>query len=120
MGKVQLGLSVALLINFLVGCSSGNPNAAEEARPVKTMVVAAGDQPTVRSFTGRVEASRMVDLAFQVPGVLATVPVKEGERAAKGAMIAQLRQDEFQARLNSVQGKLDQARSQLRAAESRL
>ena len=84
------------------------------------MVVAAGDQPTVRSFTGRVEASRMVDLAFQVPGVLATVPVKEGERAAKGAMIAQLRQDEFQARLNSVQGKLDQARSQLRAAESRL
>jgi multidrug efflux system membrane fusion protein len=120
MGKVQLGLSVTLLITFLVGCSSGNPNAAEEARPVKTMVVAAGDQPTVRSFTGRVEASRMVDLAFQVPGVLATVPVKEGERAAKGAMIAQLRQDEFQARLKSVQGQLDQSRSQLRAAESRL
>ena len=43
----------------------------------------------------------MVDLAFQVPGVLAKIPVKEGERVSKGALIAQLRQDEFQARLQS-------------------
>jgi RND family efflux transporter MFP subunit len=84
------------------------------------MVVAAGGNPIVRSFPGRVEASRMVDLAFQVPGVLANIPVKEGEKVSKGAPIAQLRQDEFQARQKTVQGQLDAARSQLRASESRL
>ena len=120
-GESQLGLPVALsIVCFVVGCSSQHSIPADEARPVKTMVVAAGDRPNVRSFPGRVEASRMVDLAFQVPGLLAKIPVKEGERVSKGALIAQLRQDEFQARLQAMQGQLDQARAQLGAAESRL
>jgi membrane fusion protein, multidrug efflux system len=120
-GKAQLGLPVALSIACLVvGCSSDHSTPTEEARPVKTMLVAAGDKPNVRSFPGRVEASRMVDLAFQVPGLLAKIPVKEGERISKGALIAQLRQDEFQARLQAMQGQLDQARAQLGAADSRL
>ena len=120
-GESQLGLPVALsIVCFVVGCSSQHLTPADEARPVKTMVVAAGDRPNVRSFPGRVEASRMVDLAFQVPGLLAKIPVKEGERVSKGALIAQLRQDEFQARLQAMQGQLDQARAQLGAAESRL
>ena len=84
------------------------------------MVVAAGGNAIVRSFPGKVEASRMVDLAFQVPGVLAKIPVREGEKVSKGALIAQLRQEEFQARQKAVQGQLDAARSQLRGSESRL
>jgi membrane fusion protein, multidrug efflux system len=120
-GKAQLGLPVALSIACLVvGCSSDHSTPNEEVRPVKTMLVAAGDRPNVRSFPGRVEASRMVDLAFQVPGVLVRLPIREGERVSKGTVIAQLRQDEFQARLQAMQGQLDQARAQLGASESRL
>src|SRR5271169_7169916 len=103
-GEARLGLTVAVSIVCLaVGCSSQHPNSSEETRPVKTMVVAAGDRPVVRSFAGRVEASRTADLAFQVSGVLISLPIREGERAAKGTTIAQLRQDEFQARLKTVQ-----------------
>ena len=121
LGKAHLGLPVALsIVCLVVGCSSGHSTATEDVRPVKTMVVAAGDRPTVRSFPGRVEASKMVDLAFQVPGVLVRLPIREGERASKGSVIAQLRQDEFEARLQSMQGQLDQARAQLGAADSRL
>ncbi|HEY6412710.1 MAG TPA: efflux RND transporter periplasmic adaptor subunit [Edaphobacter sp.] len=121
LGKAQLGLPAALsIVGLVIGCSSKPSTPPEEARPVKTMVVAAGDTPTVRSFPGRVEASRMVDLAFQVSGVLVKLPFREGQRASKGAMIAQLRQDEFQARLQTVQATLDQARAQLGAAESKL
>ena len=120
-GKAQLGFPVALsMVCLIVGCSSGPSTASEEPRPVKTMVVAAGDTLTVRSFPGRVEASKMVDLAFQVSGLLVKLPFREGERASKGAMIAQLRQDEFQARLQTMQATLDQARAQLSASESRL
>jgi RND family efflux transporter MFP subunit len=84
------------------------------------MVVTAGNKPSVRSFPGRVEASKMVDLAFQVSGVLVSLPFREGEKVSKGTVIAQLRQDEFQARLQTAQGTLDQARAQLGAADSRL
>jgi len=117
----QRGLPIALSIVCLaVGCSTQHLTPTEEFRPVKTMVVAAGDRPTLRSFPGRVEASKMVDLAFQVSGVLVKLPFREGERASRGATIAQLRQDEFQARLQAVQGQLDQARAQLGVAETRL
>lgn len=84
------------------------------------MVLTAGNKPSVRSFPGRVEASKMVDLAFQVSGVLVHLPFREGEKVTKGTVIAQLRQDEFQARLQTAQGTLDQARAQLGVAESRL
>jgi membrane fusion protein, multidrug efflux system len=82
---------------------------------VKTMVVVAGDQTHSRSFPGRVEGSKSVELAFQVPGLLLNLPVKEGQNVAKNDLIAQLRQDEFQARLQSMQGQLDQARTALSA-----
>ena len=120
-GKAQrVGPAALSIVCLVVGCSSGPSTAPEEPRPVKTMVVAAGDTPTVRSSPGRVEASKMVDLAFQVSGVRVKLPFREGERASRGAVIAQLRQDEFQARLQTVQASLDQARAQLGASESRL
>ena len=121
MKTVQLGLPVASSILCLfVGCSSHQPAASEEPRPVKTILVTAGNKPSVRSFPGRVEASKMVDLAFQVSGVLVSLPFREGEKVPKGTVIAQLRQDEFQARLQTAQGTLDQARAQLGAAQSKL
>jgi RND family efflux transporter MFP subunit len=82
------------------------------------MVVAAGGEPHVRSFPGKVEASKRVELAFQVSGLLVKLPVKEGQKITKGEVIAQLRQDEFQARLKTLQGQLDQARAALRALQS--
>ena len=109
-------LPIALSIIYLaVGCSRQEPPRPEVVRPVKTMVVIAGDETHVRSFPGRVEASKSVELAFQVPGLLVRLPVKEGQNVAKDDLIAQLRQDEFQARLQAVQGQLDQARAALSA-----
>jgi membrane fusion protein, multidrug efflux system len=119
--RAQLRLLTALsVVPLVAGCSSGPLTHSEEVRPVKTVVILAADTSTVRSFPGRVEASRMVDLAFQIPGLLAKIPVTEGEKVSQGGLIAQLRQDEFQARLKVVQGQLDQAQAQLRAVESRL
>jgi membrane fusion protein, multidrug efflux system len=107
MKSPRLGLPVASsIVCLFVGCSSHQPPASEEPRLVKTMVVTASDKPSVRSFPGSGEASKMVDLAFQVSGVLVSLPFREGERASQGTVIAQLRQDEFQARLQTAQGSL--------------
>ena len=79
------------------------------------MVVTAGDELRTRSFPGTVEASRRVELTFQVPGLLVKLPVKEGQQVAKGGLIAELRQDEFRARLEALRGQLDQGVSGLEA-----
>lgn len=79
------------------------------------MIATAGGQTQLRSFPGRVEASRTAELAFQVPGLLIEMPVKEGQRVSKGDLIARLRPDEFKARLKTLQGQLDEARAALRA-----
>jgi RND family efflux transporter MFP subunit len=102
----------------VTGCSSSAPTGQEAARPVKTLVVTAGSDAHVRTFSGKVEASKKAELAFQVPGLLVKFPVKEGQKVKKGELIGQLRQDEFQARLKTLQGQLDQARAALRALRS--
>lgn len=109
----------ALLVLLLAaGCSSDEATNAEFVRPVKTMVVTAGSETRTRSFPGKAEAAKRVELAFQVSGLLIELPVREGQQVKKDDVIAQLRPDEFQARLTTLQGQLDQARAALRALES--
>jgi RND family efflux transporter MFP subunit len=113
-----VSLIATSLICITGGCSQQESPAVNAVRPVKTMVVAAGGDSHIRTFPGRVEASRRVELAFQVPGLLIKFPVKEGQKVAKNELIGQLRQDEFQARLKSLQGQLDQARAALQASRA--
>ena len=119
--RPKLELWIPLYIVCLTaGCSSPQEAPSGEVRPVKTIVVAAADRRLVRSFPGIVQASKMADLGFQVSGVLVSLPFREGERVSKRKVIAQLRNDEFQARVHTMQASLEQARAGLRAAESRL
>jgi RND family efflux transporter MFP subunit len=109
-------VAVALpCVLLAAGCVPQAPTRSDAVRPVKTMVVTAGEEPHTRIFPGKVDAAKRVELAFQVPGLLVNLPVKEGQKVAKGEVIGQLRQDEFQARLKSLQGQLDQAGAGLRA-----
>jgi RND family efflux transporter MFP subunit len=108
-------LSTFLIAGAAAGCSSEPPALPDIVRPVKTMVVAAGEDIRTRSFPGKVEASRRAELAFQVPGLLVKFPVKEGQKVTKGDTIAELRQDEFRARLTALQGQLNQGRANLAA-----
>lgn len=103
-------------ITFLLsGCDRKPPATVEVVRPVKTIIVVQGDDTHSRTFPGVVEATKNAELAFQVPGVIIEFPVKEGDKVAKGDVIARLRPDEFEARLKTLQGELDQARANLRA-----
>jgi RND family efflux transporter MFP subunit len=111
-GSAIIPLSI---VGPFLGCSHPSQSNAEAVRPVKTMVVVAGDDSHVRSFPGRVEASRRVELAFQVPGLLVKLPVREGQKVEQDEVIGELRQDEFKARLTALQGQLDQSRAALAA-----
>jgi membrane fusion protein, multidrug efflux system len=118
---LHLGIhSVALpiassVLCFTAGCSRQGPIRSEKVRPVKTMVVAPSGGTFLRVFPGKVEASKSAELSFQVSGLVTFLPVKEGQRVAKGQVIARLRQDEFLARRKAAQGQLEQAQAALDA-----
>jgi multidrug efflux pump subunit AcrA (membrane-fusion protein) len=114
-GVCSIGLPLASsLLCFTIGCSPA-PTASKEIRPVKTMVVAPAGDTYVRVFPARVEASKSAELSFQVSGQVTALPVKEGQRIAKGQVIARLRPDEFQARRKAAQGQVEQAQAALDA-----
>jgi len=114
--RIQARLLCVILAGLAAsGCSRSQTEPGEVVRPVRTMVVSAGENTSTRIFPGKVDAAKRVELAFQVPGLLVKLSAREGQMVAKGDVIAQLREDEFQARLTSLQGQLDQARAALRA-----
>ncbi|HBS29981.1 MAG TPA: efflux RND transporter periplasmic adaptor subunit [Phycisphaerales bacterium] len=105
------------LVALLAGCSREAPpdTGAPLVRPVKSVVVAPEQSARTRTLSGRVEAANKVDLAFQVPGLLIDLPIKEGQRVAQGDLIARLRPDEFEARLKTLEAQLAQSRAGLDA-----
>ncbi len=110
------GLTIVLSIACVAAaCSRSTSTRSEDVRPGKTMTVAPGNILEVRTFPGRLDPSKKVELAFQVAGILVSFPAKTGQKISKGQVIAQLRLAEFQARLESLQGQLDEARAALDA-----
>ena len=107
-----VGLLTLPLVLLATGCSPAKPTASDVLRPVKTMVVAEGAETHIRTFPGKVEASRKVELAFKVPGIIIELPIMEGQKVAKGDVIVQLRPDEFKAR-GVLKAQLDSARAVL-------
>src|SRR5262249_20801408 len=92
-GRHRGGLIGLSALCLGAACSPKAATHADVIRPVKTMVVTAGGEPRVRIFPGKVDASKRVELAFQVSGLLIELPAREGQKVARGELIARLRQD---------------------------
>jgi len=89
----------------------------EGVRPVRAVKV--GDLKALggREFPGRAKAKDEVDLSFRVPGPLISLPVDVGTKVKKGDVVAALDPKDFQAALDSANGKLTQAQANLLAME---
>ena len=110
--KTQILLPLVLGLSFLIsGC--GAQKGEEEAektvvRPVKSLLLphASGG---VRSFPGTVQAVERVDLAFNVPGRIIELPAKEGERVAKGALLARVDPQNYQMAADAAKVEYEKA-----------
>lgn len=74
-----------------------------KAKPVKTITVHKSNHIAIRSFPGKVRASKRVDLAFEVSGVLTDLPVRDGLMVKKGQLLARLDQRTFKNNVLSAQ-----------------
>ncbi|WP_203291927.1 efflux RND transporter periplasmic adaptor subunit [Maricaulis parjimensis] len=105
-----LPLAAAL---FLGACSGETVTQEAPPRLVQLGQVEALSAQSSHEFVGRVEARLTVDMAFQVGGQLAELPLNEGQRIARGDLVAQLDLEDFQRAEREARVQLQQARNDL-------
>ena len=103
------------IVFIACGKEEKKAETTEVVRPVKLMTVGSTQDESRRSFSGRVRASRRVDLAFQVSGPLVDLSVEEGKAVKKGNVVARIDPRDFEAQVKNAEGRLANAQAQLKA-----
>lgn len=100
MKQIRACASILALIGIGLGCGGEeSPPAADVVRPVKTFVFAASQRAQRLSYPARVYADQTVEVAFEVTGKLAELPVAKGQEVKRGDLLAQLDQRDFRNEL---------------------
>ena len=106
-----------------VGCGAGEapPEVVEQSvRPARVAVVEAPSQLVSHELVARVEAAQSVDLSFEVSGVLAELPVREGRIVKRGALVAALDPTDFRLAVQEAEAQLQLARQDLQRKQRML
>lgn len=94
-----------------LACGEEPVTEAPVARPVKILILDAGASAGVLEYPGKVSPAQQSDMAFEVPGKIIELPVRESQRVSKGTLLARIDPRDYQARLDSENAKLKQSRS---------
>jgi RND family efflux transporter MFP subunit len=104
--------SVALTALVMLAACKDEESApvANYIRPVEIVTIASASPDRVYEFPGQIQASQQSNLAFEVPGKLTAIHVKEGDFVARDALVASLDASNYQATLNSAKATLEEAK----------
>ena len=115
-------LAAVLLVTLITGALKARVAITQETpdklpMPVATVNYALEDR-FVRdvSYLGVVAASRRANLAFEVPGQIASLAVRQGSKVSKGDVIAALDDARLQASRRAIAADLVQAEAELELA----
>ncbi len=109
-----LGAALALLA---AGCGEEPPAETPVARPVKLIVFGSGGSGGSREYPGKISAAQTAELSFDVPGTILEIPVREGQKVAKGTLLARLDARDYTARADSEKAKMTQTSADLKRYE---
>jgi multidrug efflux system membrane fusion protein len=105
--------TVCLALLSACGQSEEPAKTVETIRPAKLMKVGGSLAGKTRKLPGTVRAADRVDLAFQVPGTLVELPVKEGQTVKKGTLVARIDPRDYETNLRNAEGVLAKAEAGL-------
>ncbi|MHA7876680.1 efflux RND transporter periplasmic adaptor subunit [Roseivivax sp.] len=91
---------------------------APPVRPAKIMTLEADAAAISREFFGRVAAKETVELAFQVSGQIARLPVTEGETYDAGTLLAELDLEPLERNVRQAEVQLNKAQRDLDRLEN--
>lgn len=91
----------------------------EEAVAVRVIRVKPLDFEDVLPALGTVKGYSEVPLKFEVNGIIKEIKVKEGDRAQKGAVIAALKDEDAQLKLQYARKKFESAQAQYQSTDKK-
>lgn len=123
-----IGLIIILVVGGLFAASRARkPKApqpttqqvwAKNGIPVETAVISRGDMEQTVEVTGDINALDRVALSAKIPGRVAQVMVREGDRVARGQVVVVLDQQDMQSNLQTARGGLETAVARLSQAKT--
>lgn len=112
-GRVLVLLFVGVLFGILVLYSLQQPG-----KSVSTLTVARGDIRALVSANAQVQARHSARLSFPMSAQLASVYVQEGDAVKAGALLAELKADEFDRRVQQAELALASRQLDLKRAQA--
>lgn len=109
--KRRTGLPVAALAGalLLAGCGKSDKSYKVEPLKVATETVSASAALGSRSYVGKVEEESSTPVSFTGMGAVTRVHVEEGQRVARGQLIAEMDPTQCENALATAKALLDQA-----------
>lgn len=96
---------------ILAGCGNHEKAVVAGAVRVDVKVVGAADQAVAgQNYSGTVESASESTVSFSVPGTITDIYVKEGQKVAKGQLLAKVKSENLVNSRNIAQAELEEAR----------
>ena len=105
-----------LLVSSLVACGGEEAPPEEQLRPVRYVMVDAGNGTRSRSFSGVSKSSTESRVSFKVAGTVTNVPVQIGQRLEAGDLIAELDRATYDLQAQQAQASLVESQANNRRA----
>ena len=107
MKRTRDAMACLLAVAVQSGCTVPEepPVRDDTLRPARLHTVTATSSTRRHQFVGRVIARQTIDLAFEVGGPLAELPVREGQDVPRGALLAALEPTDFQLALREAEAQ---------------
>lgn len=113
-----IGCFFFIFLIFLQGCEKEQVAEKKVIRPIKAMMITDAVQFRQRKFPGTAKATQEIDLSFRVSGPLITLPVNIGDEVSTGDVVARIDPRDYEVRLRSAQGELNESMAIVKRAEA--
>jgi RND family efflux transporter MFP subunit len=117
-------ITAITLLALTIGCKT---NGQEKTlKPVKVKTVDTHSGTTSVHYSASIRPSSQVEVAFKVGGYVEAIKfadgrhIQAGDVVAKGAVLAQLRQSDYVAKVNEAKSQTGEARSSLETSSAHL
>jgi len=108
--KGSMVVMTLMLAATLLGCDQKQPEESTPvSRPVKIYTVGGDSVQSSSRYPGSVSAALESTLAFEVPGKITSLNIKEGQTVSAGQVLANLDARDYQSQLDSAQSNRDAA-----------
>ena len=110
-------LLVAAVLMLQACGEAPEPEVAEVVRPIKMMTLRGGGDASTLEYPGTVEATRSVEMGFEVPGRIIELPINEGQEVEEGDLLAQLDPADYQAARDAAESNRRALRAEYNRAK---